>query len=91
MLGLHLVLVALHGWFTTNITRILSIFEFKHELWTIPTTNMTCTRSQNNTNMVVGKHGLQIVEILVVVLLFLWLLSDVLVPTSAHLLLFLDK
>jgi hypothetical protein len=45
---------------------------------------MMCTRSQNDTNMVVGKHGIQTIEVVVVVLLFLWLSFDVLVPTSAH-------
>ena len=29
-----------------------------HESWTLPTANMTYTRSQNYTNMVVGKHGI---------------------------------
>ena len=64
-----------------------------HELWTIPTTNMTCTRSQNYTNMVVGKHGIQTIEDVVVVLLllFLWLSFVVFVHTSARPLLFLDK
>lgn len=34
----------------------LSIFELMHESWAIPTVNMTYTRSQNNTNMMVGEH-----------------------------------
>jgi hypothetical protein len=52
----------------------------------IPAANMTYTRSQNYTNMVVGKLGLQTIQIVVVVLLF-----DVFVPTSAHFSLFMDK
>ena len=58
--------------------------------WTTPTANMTYTRSQNYTNMVVDKHGIQTFEILVVVLLRLLKLFDVFVPTSAHPLLFLN-
>ena len=34
----------------------LSIFELMHESWAIPTVNMTYTRSQNYTNMMVGEH-----------------------------------
>ena len=55
-----------------------------HEFWTIPTANMTYTRSQNYTNMVVDKHGIQTFEVVVVVLLSFY----VFVPTSAHPLLF---
>ena len=46
--------------------------------------NMTYTKSQNYTNMVVGKHGIQTMGVVLVVLLFMLLLIDVLVPTSAH-------
>jgi hypothetical protein len=62
-----------------------------HEIWTNSTVNMTYTRSQNYTNMMVGEHEIQSFEVVVVVLLFLLLLFDVLVPTSAHPLLYLDK
>ena len=55
-----------------------------HELWTIPTANMTYTRSQNYTNKVVGEHGIQTFEVVIIVLLFLLLSFDVLVPTSAQ-------
>jgi hypothetical protein len=37
------------------------------EFWTIPTANMMYTTSQNYTNMVVGKHGIQTFEVNVVV------------------------
>ena len=47
------------------------------------------TLSQNYTNMVVGKHGIQTFE--VVMLLFLLSKFDVLIPKSAHPLLFFDK
>ena len=61
-----------------------------HEFGTkFPTANMTYTRSQTYTNMVVGEHGTQAFEVVVVkveVVVF-----DVFVPTSAHPLLFLDK
>ena len=43
---------------------------------------MTPTRSQNHTNMVVVEHGTQTFKVVVVV---------VVVPTSAHLLVILDK
>ena len=52
---------------------------------------MMYTKLQNYTNMVVGEYGMQTFEIMVVVLLLWLLLFDVFVPTSAHLLLFLDK
>ena len=58
-----------------------------HEFGTIPTTNVTYTRSQNYTNMVVGEHGLQTFEVVVVVVV----VFDVFVPTSKHPLLYLDK
>ena len=52
---------------------------------------MMYTRVQNYTNMVVGEHGMQKFKGMVIMLLLLLLLIDVLVPTSAHPLLFLDK
>ena len=58
--------------------------------WTIPTTNMTYIGSQNYTNMVVGKGGIQTFKVVIVVLLLLLLSFDAFVPTSAHPLLFLD-
>ena len=49
------------------------------------------TRSQNYTNKMVGKHGIQTFKVVVVVLL-LWLLSfDVFVPRSTHPLLLFDN
>jgi hypothetical protein len=53
--------------------------------------NMTYIRSQNYTNIVVGKHRLQAFDVVVVMLLLMLLSFDVFVPKSAHLLLFLDK
>ena len=52
---------------------------------------MLYSRLQNNTNLVVGKHGLQTLDVVVVTLLLLLLSFDVFVPTSAHPLLFLDE
>ena len=53
---------------------------------------MMYIRSQNHTNMVVDEHGIQTCEVVVVVVLLLSLsLFDVLVSTSAHPSLFLDK
>ena len=52
--------------------------------WTIPTTKIMYTRSQNYINLVLGKHGIQIFEVVVVVLLLLVLSFDVFVPTNAH-------
>ena len=43
------------------------------------------------TNVMVGEYGIQLFVVVVVVLLFMLLWIDVLVPTSAHSLLFLDK
>lgn len=40
---------------------------------TIPTANMTYTRSPNYKNVVIDKHGIQTFKIVVVVLLFLLL------------------
>ena len=48
--------------------------------WTIPTANMTYTRSQNYTNMAVDKHGIITFKVVLVVLLLLLLSFDVLVP-----------
>ena len=62
-----------------------------HDFGTIPTANMTYTKSQNYTNMVDGKHGIQTFKSVVVVLLLLLLFFDIFVPTSAHPLLFLNK
>ena len=59
-----------------------------HGFWTMPTTNMMYTRSQNYTNMVIGKHGIQTSKVVIVVLL---LSVAIFVPTSAHLLLLLNK
>ena len=73
------------------MTKNLSIFGFTHELWTIPTTNMMDARSQNYTNMVVDKHGMQTFEVVVVVLWILLLSFDVFVPANAHPLIFLNK
>jgi hypothetical protein len=42
--------------------------------WTTPTANMTYIKLQNHTNMVVGKHGIQTMEVVLVVLLLLLLL-----------------
>ena len=61
-------------------TRILSIFGFVHEFWKMPTANMTYTRLQNYTNLMVGKHGIQTFEVMIVILL----LFDIFVPTNAH-------
>ena len=49
---------------------------------------MTCIGSQNYTNLVVGKHGIQTSEVVIIVLLLLYLSFDAFVPTSAHPLLF---
>ena len=62
-----------------------------HEFWTISTIDMTYTRLQNYTNMVVGEHGIQTFKVGVIMLLLLLLSFDVFVPTSAHFLLFFDK
>jgi hypothetical protein len=39
-----------------------------HEFWTIPIAYMTYTRSQNDTNMMVGEHGIKRFEVVFVVL-----------------------
>ena len=41
-----------------------------HEIWTIPTTKMTYTRSQNYTNKVVGENEIQTFEFVVVLVAF---------------------
>ena len=49
------------------------------------TTDITYTRSQNYTNLVVGEHGIQTFTIVVVVLLLLLFCRlHVFVPTSAY-------
>ena len=53
-----------------------------HEIWTIPTANMTYTRSQKYTNMVVGKHEIQTFKVMRVVAVML--LFVIFVLTSAH-------
>ena len=45
-----------------------SIFELMHEFWTILDANMMYTRSQNYTNRVVDKLGIQSFEVVVVVI-----------------------
>jgi hypothetical protein len=45
---------------------------------------MTYTRVQKYTNLVVGKFGIQIFEVMIVVLLLLMLSFDLFVSTSAH-------
>jgi hypothetical protein len=47
-----------------------------HAFGTIATANMMYTKSQNHTNMVVGKHGIQILKVVVVVMLLLMLSID---------------
>ena len=55
-----------------------------HEFWTNPIINMKCTKSHTCTNMVVGEHGIQTFEVVVVVV---WGFFS----TIAHSLLFLNK
>jgi hypothetical protein len=55
-----------------------------HELRTIPTANMTYTRSQNYTNIMVNEHGIQTFEVVLVLLLLSWLLLDVFVVITTH-------
>ena len=62
-----------------------------HNFWTFPTANAMYTRSQNDTNMVVGKHGICTFKVVVVVLLLWSLTFDVFVSTSARPFLFWDK
>ena len=51
-----------------------------HEFWTLPTANMTYIKSQNCTNMVIGEHEIQTIEVVLNVLLFLLLTFDVFSP-----------
>ena len=51
-----------------------------HEFWIISTVNMTYTRSQNYTNMMVGEHGMQTFEIMVVVIFLMFLSPQVHIP-----------
>ena len=44
---------------------------FINEFWTIAAANMTYTKLQNYTNSVIGEHGIQTFEFMVVVLLLL--------------------
>ena len=62
-----------------------------HEFWTIAIIDMMYTTLQNYTIMVFDKHGIQTLEVVIVVLLLLWLLFDAFIPTSTHPLLVLDK
>ena len=48
-----------------------------HEFWIILTDDIAYTRSQNYTKIVVGEHGIQTFEVVVVVLLLLMLSFDV--------------
>ena len=57
-----------------------------HEFRTILIVSMTYTRLQNYTNMGIGEHGIQTLQVVLVVLLF-----DVFVPTSVHPLFFWNK
>ena len=52
------------------------MFGFMHAFWTIPIASMMYTRSQNHTNMLVGKHGIQTLKVVVVVMLLLMLSFD---------------
>ena len=51
------------------------MFEFMNESWTMPTTDMMYTRSQNYINEMVHKHGIQTFIIMIVVFLFFFLLG----------------
>jgi hypothetical protein len=46
------------------------MFGFWHEFWAIPTANMTYTRSQNYTNMMVRKHETRPFKVALVVVAF---------------------
>ena len=61
-----------------------------HELWTILIVNMMYTRSQNYTNMIIGKQNTMF-EVVLVVLLLLLLSFDVFGLTSTHPSLFLGQ
>ena len=54
-----------------------------HEIWTIPTTNMMYTRSQNYTNMVIGEYVIQTLEVVIVLLISL-LSFNIFVLTKLH-------
>ena len=62
----------------------LSIFGFMYEFWTATTVNMMCTRSQNYTNMMVSKHGIQAFKVVVVVLLIFSYCHLIFSPISVH-------
>lgn len=64
------------------------MFDLCIDFWTNSIVNMTYIRSQNYTNVVVGKHRTQTFE--VVLLLLMWLF-DVCVLTNAQPLLFSAK
>ena len=49
---------------------------------------MVCCRSQNYTNMMIGKHGIQAFEVAVVMSLLLLLSLDVLIPMCIFLIIF---
>ena len=66
--------------FIIHKTRFKIYLDFMHEFWTNSTTNMMYTRSQNYTSMVVGQHGIQTFEVVVVALLLSLLSFDVFVP-----------
>jgi hypothetical protein len=51
-----------------------------HEFWTILIANVTYTRLQNYTILVVGEHGIQPFKVVVVVLLLLLLSFNVFAP-----------
>ena len=56
------------------------IFGILHDLWTILTANVTYTKSQNYTNMVIDKRGVQTLKVVVVVLELLLLLFGFFCP-----------
>ena len=53
--------------FFFNKNHDLCIFRFMHEFWTIHIVNMMYNTSQNYTNMMVGEHGIQTFEVVIVV------------------------
>ena len=50
----------------TPKTRIQAYLNFINEFWVIPITNMTFTRLQNYTNVLVDKHGIQTFEVVII-------------------------
>jgi hypothetical protein len=62
-----------------------------HAFGTIATANMMYIKSQNHTNMVVGKHGIQILKVVVVVMLLLMLSIDGFCPYKCTSRINLDK